>query len=434
MYRWLFSGISCLGYFFGVYLYIAEFLAITDERVYKNTIWSAKKTEEILEELMDYRILLVYSLARETMVWIVFNISILTPFVSFCWKTTEKAFKPEQRQDTAGNAEAQTEVAEGRYGMGRSFVSGLLFIVLFKIPHYLTTFVFWKFPYFLDTTEVEFSNRGMYLSNVTENAVLFVLIIILWGPKTKMRNEIRFVILPAVFFFFILAERLLRCYIAEAMCDLKPFTTDISQELYENTEKLARKFGYKMKNVFVTYGGSLAYSIRHLWVNKIVLGMEMIREMMLSVDEVTSIFGHELGHWVEMHGLIDIIVRWFLTVAFLICAFFLARRKEVYKSFGLKKENMPFSVGMCFMLFVLLYPSFELIMRNVYSVISCTMELSANRFAYKNTEADAFIRGMRKIHTKQEYFRSWVYSFFTSTHPAAMHQINEATKWKDKNM
>lgn len=178
------------------------------------------------------------------------------------------------------------------------------------------------------------------------------------------------------------------------------FTPLEDGELKTSIEKLAKKIGFPLDKIFVVDGSkrsshSNAYFTGLPFTNKrIVLFDTLVSES--SVEEITAVLAHEIGHWKKNHIVNMLFVSQFHVFAIFSLFTSVYRNVSFYKTFGFNvgisdalnivagpttvfTPDFPIIIG--FMLFNDLLAPSECIMQFVMSLISRTHEYQADAFA-----------------------------------------------------
>lgn len=179
-------------------------------------------------------------------------------------------------------------------------------------------------------------------------------------------------------------------------------------------EELAKEVEFPLTALYQVDGSkrsdhSNAYMYGFFKNKRIVLYDTLLKQC--SNNEITSILGHELGHWkyshtVKMLGLHQI--RLFVMFYFFSL---IIKTKAVYEAFGFY-DQMPVLIG--FIIFGLIWTPIEFFLTFFQNYLSRKFEYEADLFALELKRAEGLKSGLINIHKENKTglnFDEWYVSF-----------------------
>lgn len=227
------------------------------------------------------------------------------------------------------------------------------------------------------------------------------------------------------------------------------FTPLDDGKLKESIEKLAVKCGFPLDKIFVIDGSkrsshSNAYFTGLPFTSKrIVLFDTLVNQS--SIDEITAVLGHEIGHW-QMNHILNLLVVTQCHILLIFKLFTSVYRNELfYNAFGFHlidklsildeefviptsgstvfTENFPILIG--FMLFNDLLTPMECVMQFVISLLQRLQEYQADKYADKLGMSKDLCRALINLQIKNLSTMSvdgW-YSAYHYSHPTLAERL-----------
>lgn len=167
-------------------------------------------------------------------------------------------------------------------------------------------------------------------------------------------------------------------------------------ELKEKIVELTRNTGYEVKKISV-----IDASKRSSRLNAFFSGFGKFKHIVLfdtliekcSVDEVTSVLAHEIGHAKHKDVLRNLFISMVqLSAALTALSFFLAS-DSMSQSFGFQEAHLGFAL----ILFSILMEPFGILLGIPLSAMSRKAEFRADAFAAQNSNADAMINALKVL-------------------------------------
>jgi STE24 endopeptidase len=189
-------------------------------------------------------------------------------------------------------------------------------------------------------------------------------------------------------------------------------------------EKLATRIDYPLKNLYKIDGSkrsghSNAYMYGFCSNKRIVLYDTLMDQM--TVEEITAVLGHELGHWSHSHTVIMLVkMQITIFVSLFLIGFFL-KDERMYREFGFDTK-IPF-VGLS--LASNLFSPLSSIMKFLNNYQTRVMEYQADRFAvnlgYGQTLKEGLLKMVEK--NKKEMNPDWLYATYNYSHPEITERV-----------
>jgi STE24 endopeptidase len=189
--------------------------------------------------------------------------------------------------------------------------------------------------------------------------------------------------------------------------------------LKESVENLAKRVKFPLKKLHVIDGSkrsshSNAYFYGLPWSKQIVIYDTLIEKS--SVDEVTAVLAHEIGHWSLSHtSKMLLIAQVHLFTVFATFTAFV-HNKSLYHSFGFYNQY-PILVG--FLLFNDILQPLDTFLSFAMNLLSRTYEYQADEYAIKLNYGPELSQALINIHLENlsSMDADWLYSAYTHSHP-----------------
>ncbi|ANZ76008.1 BA75_02040T0 [Komagataella pastoris] len=190
-------------------------------------------------------------------------------------------------------------------------------------------------------------------------------------------------------------------------------------ELKQSIEKLAADQKFPLDKLYVIDGSkrsshSNAYFLGLPWGTKQIVIFDTLIEKS-SVNEVTAVLGHEIGHWALSHTTKLLLINQvqLFSIFSLFALFF--KNKSLYQSFGF--SGQPVIIG--FTLFSDVLKPFNAVLSFATNLLSRNYEYQADEYAvdlgYSSDLSSALI-GLHKENLSSLHV-DWLYSAYSHSHP-----------------
>ena len=317
-----------------------------------------------------------------------------------------------------------------------SFFAAFIFLILGGIPGALLSLPFALYSEFGIEKQFGFSNMtfGMWLGDEIKgliiNMVIMSPLLLIMTGLFKYASDWWWILLGCVYFVFSLAISIIYpLFIAPIF---NKFTPLEDGELKTRLEELLKKCGFKANGLFVMdasrrSGHSNAYFTGFGKSKRVVLYDTLIEQ--LSVDEIESVLGHELGHYKHHHILKKLFVMVPLTFIVLFGASFLIKFPLLYSGFGfIDIENVPYQmmfVGV--FLLSLVFGDWLTVFSPIANFFSRRDEFQADAFAKKICgTGEHLCTALIKLNKENlsEIQVPKIYSVFNYNHPPLLERIS----------
>lgn len=195
-------------------------------------------------------------------------------------------------------------------------------------------------------------------------------------------------------------------------------------ELRNAIRKLSEKAGFRLQNIYVIDSSkrstkSNAYFSGLGAKKRIVLFDTLIHD--LSVNEITAVLAHEIGHYKKKHTLAGIIIGIIQTGITLFIFSLLVDNPQLTKALGSTQPS--FHMGL--IAFGILYSPISLISGLLMNVVSRKNEYEADRFTMEYNLQGDLISGLKKLSGKNltNLTPHPAYVFFHYSHPTLLQRI-----------
>lgn len=205
-------------------------------------------------------------------------------------------------------------------------------------------------------------------------------------------------------------------------------------------ETLAAKVGFPLTKIYVMDGSrrsshSNAYFFGFMKNKRIVLFDTLLEQV--SVDEITSIVGHELGHWYHNHMLKGLILLQVNILTIFLLFQLVMNWSPLYAAFGFAQDR-PVIIGLT--LFQQLLAPLGFVTTFLMSYASRSREFEADRFAIDIGYGESLPPALLSLYRENKNFvhPDWLYSALHHSHPppseriSAMHHYLSYKKQKSK--
>ncbi|CAN6653376.1 CAAX prenyl protease 1 [Trichomonascus vanleenenianus] len=190
-------------------------------------------------------------------------------------------------------------------------------------------------------------------------------------------------------------------------------------ELKDSVHALAKRVSFPLKKLYVIDGSkrsshSNAYFYGLPWSKQIVIYDTLIEKS--SVEEVTAVLAHEIGHWSLSHTTKMLLIgQVHLFSVFALFSGFI-HNKSLYQSFGFY-NHYPILVG--FILFNDILQPLDSLLTFGMNLMSRTYEYQADEYATKLGYASELSQALIGIHVENlaSVDADWLYSAYTHSHP-----------------
>lgn len=195
-------------------------------------------------------------------------------------------------------------------------------------------------------------------------------------------------------------------------------------ELRNSIEEISQKTGFPLKNIFVMDGSKRSTKSNAFFSGfgknkRIVLYDTLIKE--LSVDEITAVLSHEIGHYKMKHaykgnilgimqsGLMLFLLGWFINYP------------AISQALGVQEPS--FHIGL--LGFGLLYSPVSAVIGLAMIILSRRHETQADAFAAKHANVEAFVSALKKISASalSNPTPHPLYVFFSYSHPPLLKRL-----------
>eukprot|EP01029_Cantina_marsupialis_P024363 TRINITY_DN624_c0_g1_i1.p1 TRINITY_DN624_c0_g1~~TRINITY_DN624_c0_g1_i1.p1 ORF type:complete len:483 (+),score=142.75 TRINITY_DN624_c0_g1_i1:161-1609(+) len=190
-------------------------------------------------------------------------------------------------------------------------------------------------------------------------------------------------------------------------------------ELKESIESLAKKCNFPLKKLYEMDGSkrsghSNAYMYGFGKNKQIVLYDTIIKQT--TVEETTSILGHELGHWKHSHTMaMFVYIQFYVFVTLFLFQWF-THDKALFASFGF--VDTPFLIGLNLFMNSMMSPLSQ-VLSLIQHKMSRSFEFQADRYACDNAGGEHLQKGLVKISVENlgSLCVDWLNSMFYDSHP-----------------
>jgi STE24 endopeptidase len=175
------------------------------------------------------------------------------------------------------------------------------------------------------------------------------------------------------------------------------FTPLEDGELKTSILDLARRVGFPLREITVMDGSKRSSKSNAFFTGfgknkRIALFDTLIRNH--TVDELTAVVAHEIGHYKKRHIVKGMIVAFFHTGAMLFLLSFFIQERGLFDAFYVDHPSV--YAGLVF--FGMLFSPVELLLGIAMNVVSRRHEFEADRFAAESTgRPNALIDGLKKL-------------------------------------
>lgn len=203
------------------------------------------------------------------------------------------------------------------------------------------------------------------------------------------------------------------------------FTPLENPDMRQRIEALAKRCQFSLKGLFVMDG-----SRRSAHGNAYFTGFGKNRRIVffdtllsrLNVDEVEAVLAHELGHFKHNHIVKRTLISAAMALAFLLLLSALMQQVWFYTSLGVIPQLSRPNDALALILFFLVMPVFTFWLTPLLSWISRRDEFEADRFAVKQSSAEALNSALIKLYDDNAATLTPdpVHSAFYDSHPPAV--------------
>ncbi|ANB14661.1 Ste24p [Sugiyamaella lignohabitans] len=193
-------------------------------------------------------------------------------------------------------------------------------------------------------------------------------------------------------------------------------------ELKTSVENLAKRVQFPLNKLYVIDGSkrsshSNAYFYGLPWSKQIVIFDTLIEKS--TVDEVTAVLAHEIGHWALSHTTKMLLVA--QAHLFAIFALFSAfiRNQSLYNSFGFFSSSSQYPILVGFILFGDILQPLESLLSFAMNLMSRSFEFQADDYAVNLNYGPELSKSLIGIHTENlsNVDADWLYSSYHHSHP-----------------
>lgn len=200
-------------------------------------------------------------------------------------------------------------------------------------------------------------------------------------------------------------------------------------ELRDAIESFAIKTGFKLKNIFVINGSKRSKKANAYFTGfgpkkRIVLYDTLLNDF--TNDEIVSILAHETGHYKKKHVLYGLITSIISSGVLLYIMSLVIGSPDVAGALGAGEAS--FHMGI--LAFGMLYSPVSMILGIAGNYISRRHEYAADRFAATQSNVEAMVSGLKKLHVLSlSNLRPHPFTvFITYSHPTLLQRIAALNK------
>lgn len=328
---------------------------------------------------------------------------------------------------------------------GPAFLCFFLFLLLGSIPEEIISIPFALFKEFVIEKKHGFSKMTAKLwiqDYVKESVVSVVLAALLTVAAafafTFFRTTWAFILAALLVAFTFIMQIVYPKFIAPLF---NKFSLLEDGELKDRITALLSKTGFVSDGLFVMdaskrSGHSNAYFSGFGKHKRIVLYDTLINQ--LTVGELESVLGHELGHFKLKHILKRLLISIPMEVLVLYFVYWVAQFSPLYTSFGFDFgiENIPYFQFIGLFVVSLIWGSVSEIFTPFGNIKSRRDERAADRFAVVTCEnKENLINALIKLNSENlsELIPPKIYSFWNYSHPTLIERISSIEKVEVKN-
>lgn len=326
-----------------------------------------------------------------------------------------------------------------------AFLCFFLFLLLGSLPEEILSIPFALYREFVIEKKHGFSKMTAKLwiqDYVKESLVSLVLSALLTVAAafafTFFRTTWAFILAGLLIVFTFIMQIIYPKFIAPLFNKFSPLEEG---ELKDRISALLEKTGFVSDGLFVMdaskrSGHSNAYFSGFGKHKRIVLYDTLINQ--LSVGELESVLGHELGHYKLKHILKRLLISIPLEVIVLYLVYRVAQFAPLYTGFGFDfgAENIPYFQFIGLFVVSLLWGSVNEVLTPLGNIKSRRDEYAADRFAVTTCEnKENMINALIKLNSENlsELLPPKIYAFWNYSHPTLIERISSIEKVEVKN-
>lgn len=322
--------------------------------------------------------------------------------------------------------------------IGNSFLCFLLFAIIASIPGEILSIPFDLYREFILEKKFGFSKMTfkLWISDQIKNIILSgILITLLTFVASiffvKCPNSWWFILAAVLIAFTLLMQIIYPKFIAPLFNKFEPLPEG---EVKDKITELLNKCGFKNGGLFVMdeskrSGHSNAYFSGFGKSKRIVLYDTLIKQM--TPEELTSVLGHELGHFKLKHITKRLLFTIPLEFILLFVLYKLAQSPSLYSGFGFNNislENVSQVQFVGLFLAISIYGAISEIISPLTGIASRKDEYQADAYSAKVCgTGEPLITGLIKLNSENlsELFPPKLYVFWNYSHPTLVERIEK---------
>jgi STE24 endopeptidase len=196
--------------------------------------------------------------------------------------------------------------------------------------------------------------------------------------------------------------------------------------LREKIEAIAKKTGFRLRNVYVIDGSKRSTKANAYFSGfgpkkRIVLYDTLIKD--LPEEQIVAVLAHEIGHYKKKHVIMSLISSVIMTGLMLFLFSLIVNNPMLSQAMGAKDSS--FHIGL--IVFGILYSPLSLIIGLLSNSISRKHEFQADKFAKENYQPAYLAEALKKLSVKNlsNMMPHPVYVFFHYSHPTLLKRLEK---------